>query len=158
AKSSSPNLMYPDNVEVLSLASVLSSSSPRDLYHKFINQSLHQYGESIFSFTTVTRKIPFTYVISLWRRDAADHQETKNQQCFINANPHSHQLKKTVKSLHPVYTSLFQHVVHWKQSKQATLAERKKAANAVSVETGYVFLSPLFVLLYSPMSDEGCDC
>ncbi|KAL9952403.1 hypothetical protein ACROYT_G039653 [Oculina patagonica] len=134
--------------DVFYLASLISSSSKSDFTLVPVNNTVAD--ESIFSYASEEKQIPFTYKVFLWG-DEETQSTTPEENCFSIFNPPSESLQAELQVVHQLYPTLFDFIHHWKETQPYSVADQ--LAKDETAETRKLsFITRLFLFVM------GCIC
>lgn len=86
---------------------------PHPLYGQARHLSLTPVNGTALDFMAGVRKVPFSLSIGLFDGGSS----VLPSDCLRQLNPDSHLLKKTLDDLHPLYQTLFLHLIKWKEER-----------------------------------------
>lgn len=130
--------------DVFYLASLLSSSLTSD--HILVPVNVTDLsGQSILSYASEEKQIPFIFKIFLWGNEETPSRVTEKD-CFSRFNPPSESLQDELEAVHHLYPTLFYFMHLWKEIQLYTNAEQW--ANDETVETSRIaFIVQLFLFI-----------
>ncbi|XP_033115949.1 carboxypeptidase A4-like [Anneissia japonica] len=132
----------PSNMDAqLHLASKIARAAVAD-FNFGIGYKLNSYPAdgTIYDYMSGIMKIPFSYTIEIWGQ--GDH---KGAQCFDLFNPPNENLQKAVSDLMPIYETIFDYVIKWKE-QQIHQYFHISQEPAFAVSMGYILLLVVFLL------------